>query len=1065
MRVRLLSGLIFISMSFIAAAAQEWDNPAVFRVNTEKPHATMMVYPNAALARRADRAQSPWFRSLNGRWKFHYSPNPAQRPADFYRADFNDGKWATLPVPSNWEIQGFGMPIYKNFGYPFAFDYRNPRTPRENNPVGSYRTTMTIPPGWSGRRTFLHFDGVDSAFYVWVNGKQVGYSEDSRIGAEFDITPYLRPGANALAVEVYRWSDGSFLEDQDMFRLSGIYRDVYLWSAAPQHIRDFEVKTDLDENYRDATLDVRMAVNNAADRAVPVTAVMELLDAAGRAVFSPQSKSIELTAKGEVEAKFSVPVSNPKLWTAETPNLYRLLLTLKGAAGQVIEVIPANVGFREVEIRNARLLVNGKAILFKGVNRHEHNPETGHYLDRQLMVRDIELMKRNNVNAVRTSHYPNTPEWYDLCDRYGLYLIDEANIEAHAYGNDPRNRLTNDPAWQPAFLDRVENMVERDKNHPSIVIWSMGNESGDGLNAAAAYQWTRKRDATRPVHNEGTTSHGGSNADLNSFMYPSPTDTANLAGKRAEMPLILCEYTHAMGNSNGGLKEYWDYFYSGTNAQGAFVWDWVDQGIKQPVPEAWRGTTKAATFLAYGGWWENRVGVVNDGNFCMNGLVDANRRPHPGLYAIKYVYRYVHATPVDLAAGKIKVRNWYDFIKASEMVEGRWEVKAEDRVIASGKLPALDLAPREEKEYTIALPALPAEPGVEYWLNVSFVTKAETAWAPAGWELGWEQWKLPVETHAPAVDKSKLPALAIKDSPPLIHFNGPDFALIFDRLNGVITSYSYRGTPLLDRGPLPDFWRAMTDNDIGGWKAVGLNARRDPLLDIKVWRKAGHSWKITEVQTKRLDEQSAEIIVRAELPAVEGRYTMRYTVYGSGDVVVEGSYTPGGRKVAMMPRLGMELIVSPGLEKLTWYGRGPVETYIDRQFERVGVYTSTVDDEWTEYSRPQENGNKTDVRWVTLTNEKGVGLLAVGAPSLSVGAKHYTKDDLETASFTYQMPRRAETYLNLDWKQMGVGGIDSWSRNAYPMQPYRIPAETPYSYRFRLSPVSGDFRAKAREQF
>jgi beta-galactosidase len=1033
---------LFLFASAVSAQDRpEWDNPAVIQVNAEKPRATVTAYPSRAAALKGE---SPWRVLLNGTWKFSYSSGPYARPQDFHAPGFDDSNWKSIPVPSSIEMQGDGIPIYTNILYPFPVDTTKPPViPREDNPVGSYRTPFTVPADWKDREVYLHFAGVDSAFYVWVNGQKVGYSEDSRTPAEFNITKYVRPGVNVLAVEVYRWSDGSVLEDQDMWRMSGIFRDVVLWSAAPRRIRDFEVRTDLDEAYRDAVLTVQTEVANA--EGASLTAELE-----GAGV-PPQGRKLS-----SARETFTFRVANPRKWTAETPHLYRLLLTLKDAGGAVIEVVPANVGFREVEIRDGRLLVNGRAILLKGVNRHEHSPESGKLITRESMVRDIEIMKRFNVNAVRTSHYPNHPDWYELCDRYGLYVMDEANIEAHQYGSYGKHFVNDDPSWQAAFLNRVERMVERDKNHPSVIIWSMGNESGDGRNVAAAYQWVKQRDPSRPFHYEGSTGTGGSNADINSFMYPSPKRTAELAAKRPEMPLLLCEYTHAMGNSSGGLKEYWDLFYSGTNAQGAFVWDWVDQGIRLPVPEAFRERSGKKTFLAYGGWWEDKAGVHTDGNFCMNGLVDAERNPHPGLHAIKYVYRYIHATLVDAAAGRIKVRNRHDFVNAMDVAEGRWEVKADGRAIASGALPPLDIEPGQEKEFTLALPSIRPEPGVEYWLNLSFVSKQQTSWAPKGHELSWEQFLVPGSAPPADAPPANLPRLQFTETPNDARFRGKDFTMVFNKVWGTIQAYTYRGVRLLERGPEPDFWRAQTDNDIGAWKAIRLFAGKNPAQRILLWRSAARPWahQVRNVRVRRVDDTTTGITVEAELDAAGAKYTMDYIVYGNGEMVVESSYQPpADRKLPMMPRFGSELVLSPGLENITWYGRGPAETYIDRNFERVGVYNGSVDGQWVDYSRPQENGNKVDVRWVTFTNKAGIGLKATGMPLLSVAARHVTKDDIESASYSFQLPRRPEIYVNLDLKQMGVGGIDSWSLNAYPMEPYRIPADRPYSYKYKLAPV------------
>jgi len=1053
----LLAAVLAVSLILQPSAGRpEWDDPAVLHVGTEKPHATLMVYPSADLAVTGDRTRSPWFRSLNGTWKFNWSPGPASRPADFFREDYADAAWKAIRVPGSIEAQGFGIPIYVNAGYVFPYDQDAPRPPREANPVGSYRTTFEMPADWAGRQVLLHFDGVDSAFYAWVNGVKVGYSEDARTPAEFNVTRHLRPGKNLLAVEVYRYSDGSFLEDQDMFRMSGIFRDVYLWSTPAQHVTDLQVSTDLDAKYVDGTLTVKADVLNVARSGGGVSVDLELRDPAGARV-AGASERVRTTPGAETSASFRIPVKNPRKWTAETPVLYQVLITLRDAKGQVLEVVPQAVGFREVEIRGARLLVNGRPILFKGVNRHEHDVTLGHTLDRTLMVRDIELMKQHNVNAVRTSHYPNDPLWYELADRYGLYLIDEANIECHGFGTDPKNRLTNDAAWTPAYVDRMQRMVERDKNHPSVVIWSMGNECGEGLNFAATYKWTKTRDASRPVHYEGSSSEGGPNSDINSFMYPSPARMVELAKKRPDMPLILCEYTHAMGNSNGGLKEYWDLFYSGANMQGAFVWDWVNQGIRQPVPERHRATAGRDTFLAYGGWWEDRVGQHNDENFCQNGLVSADRVPYPGLSALKYVYRYLHAAPVEGAAsmsGRVTIKNWFDFVNAKDVATGTWSVLANGRPVASGALPELDIAPGQQREFTVPLPPVTPEAGTEYFLNLSFVTRDRTAWAPKGHEIAWEQWKLPIQAP-PLAEPAAPPALAMENWGRLTHFTGPDFALVFDRLVGEIQSYSHRGVRVLERGPQPDFWRAMTDNDLGAWKSVGNSARKDPKSDITVWRHAGPAWSVKDVQVKRLDAGRAQVTVLGAIPAAEATCVMTYTIRGDGEVAVETAYQPGTAAKAMMPRFGLELVVSPGFEKIEWFGRGPIETYSDRQFERIGLYSSTVGEQWVEYSRPQENGNKTDVRWVKLTNQAGLGLMAIGEPTLSVAASHFTKEDLEGADYSFKLPRRPEIYLNLDMVQMGVGGIDSWSRNAYPLPAYRVDPGQPLKYRFRLRPVAG----------
>lgn len=1037
--------LALISCALCAQQKPEWDDPAVIQTGTEKPRATAMIYPSRALALTFDRARSPWHQSLNGTWKFHWSKNPASRPVNFFEPTFSDAAWKTLPVPANWQMHGYDYPIYTNIIYPWPQSNREaPQVPKDFNPVGSYRKTFAVPPTWKGRQVFLHFDGVDSAFYVWVNGKQAGYSEDSRTPAEFDITPHLKAGANLLAVEVYRFSDGAFLEDQDMWRMSGIFRDVYLWSAGSPHIRDFEVLTELDAAYRDATLRVKTEANGG-------TVVAELLDAAGKSV-----------AKGEGRGTIALPVTNPAKWTAETPNLYTLLLSLKNDKGMLVEVIPQRVGFRKVEIRDARLLVNGREILIKGVNRHETNPDTGKVMTRALMIKDIELMKRFNVNSVRTAHYPNVPEFYELCDIYGLYVMDEANHETHHYGSYGPNWIATRPEWKEAVVDRTRRMIERDKNHASIIMWSLGNEAGDGPNVAAAYQFARQRDPGRPVHYEGTT--GGHarqpNADVNSFMYPSAERMAKEAAARPDMPLILCEYTHAMGNSNGGLDHYWNLFYAGRNMQGAYVWDWVDQGIRQTVP----GSKPQRKFLAYGGWWEDKLGVRNDNNFCMNGLVNADRVPHPGLHAIKYVYRYLHASPADASLRRIRLKNWFDFINPKDLVEGSWAIHSSGVLTASGKLPPLDIEPRQEREFALDLPKIEAVAGAEYLLTLRFTLKKAERWAPAGHEVAWDQFPLPIEVARPMMQPAAA-ALALKQTGDSATVSAAGFSATFEKAAGTLASYTFGGVKLIDRGPRPDFFRAPTDNDIGALKNIPLEQRRKLRLDLAPWKTEGAGWNPSMTVTQPSPE-SALVVFEGTLPQSGATLKQSYTVYSSGDIVVETSYTPGFAKLAMMPRFGTELLVSKRLNNLEWYGRGPVETYQDRQFEPAGIYRSTVAQEWVDYSQPQENGNKTDVRWIALTDAKGVGLLAVGQAPLSVAARQYSNAEIDLADYTWKMKPSPSIHLHLDHKQMGVGGIDSWSLNALPLPQYRIPSDEPYSYRYRLSPISGDgWRGRTREAF
>jgi beta-galactosidase len=1064
---KILTFLILIFLSSIITLASnrpEWDNVSIFKVNVEESHTTMMVYPDVDQAVTGNPVKSPWYISLNGSWKFYCSENPASRPINFFNPDYDVSHWQTIQVPSNYQLLGYDIPIYTNVLYPFpAKEGEPPVVPKENNSVGSYRTEFLVSRHWDDRQIFLHFDGVDSAFYVWVNGQKVGYNEDSRTDAEFNITKCVKPGNNMIAVEVYRFSDGAFLENQDMFHLSGIYRNVYLWSTPDQHIRDFEVTTNFNPEYRDATLKVKAEIINYKKKLMPGSIDLDLLDSSGHSVIDRLNMRLP-EGKTKSEVNFSVAVPNVNKWSAETPYLYKMLLTLHDNKGNVIETIPSDIGFRKVEIRDSQLWINGERVLLKGVNRHEHDPDTGHTISREAMIRDIKLMKQFNINAVRTSHYPNAPEWYALCDKYGLYVIDEANIETHFYGLNDKNRLTNDPEWASLYLDRFKRMVERDKNHPSVIIWSLGNELGDGPNAAAVYYWSKERDNSRPFHYQGNSRYGATRTDISSWMYHTPKDAAKHAADRPEKPYMLVEYTHAMGNSNGALKEYWDFIYSGSNTIGAFVWDWADQGLRQPVPEEYRKSFGKDTFIAYGGWWENPAGIYNDGNFCMNGLVGADRDIHGGLWAIKYVYRYLHASAVDLKSGIIEIKNRYDFINAKETAECLWEVKAGGRTIAKGKLQELDIGPHKSKKFKIHMPAIEPESGIEYWLNLSFRLNRPATWAEKGHETAWEQFKLPIS--APRQKSSNVSEpLTISENIGQVKFSGPDFAMTFDTTVGFIVDYYYKGVRLLERGPRPDFWRAMTDNDTGSTRYLSFFPSKDPNLGFKIWREQGAGWIIDTTTVDSVDKTSARITVRGKLPEIGAEYNMIYYVYGNGNVIIECSYLPKQENIPMMPRFGTELILSPGLENITWYGRGPAPTYIDLDYERIGVYESTVNEQWNEFSRPQENSNKVDVRWVVLTSKKGVGLLAQGDPFINVSAYRYPEKEIEEADYSFKLIRHPQIYLNLDLKQMGVGGVDSWSKNAVPLTKYRIDSNQSHTFRYRLIPISEEFLAHTNEKF
>jgi len=1266
--VALLGVTVLLAVSYSTAQeTPDWENPKMFGAGKEPPHATAVPFPGTSPWLRTARKNSAFHLSLTGKWKFHWVPKPTDRPVDFYKPGYDVANWAEIPVPSNWQMHGYGIPIYVNIKYPFS-PAKPPKIPHDNNPVGSYRRTFNVPDNWDGRHVFLHFDGVDSAFYVWVNGRKVGYSQGSRTPAEFNITPYLKPGENMLAVEVYRYCDGSYLEDQDFWRLSGIFRDVYLFSTADLHVRDFWVQTDLDDDYKDATLILNVKLHNYGRK--PIKGQLEAVVADATFKLGPSSvgselasgiittqelapplhKSIEVPPGKDVSLDLSQAVKNPKKWTAETPNLYTLKLTLNDAQGKPIESVACPMGFREVEIRDGELLVNGKAVLLKGTNRHEHDPDTGHTVSRASMIRDIRLMKQHNINAVRTSHYPNAPLWYDLCDQYGLYLIDEANVESHGmgYGADS---LAKDPTWKEAHLDRTIRMVERDKNHPSVIIWSLGNEAGDGVNFTATADWIRQRDPTRPVHYERA--GNGPNTDIVCPMYPAPQRLVQYASQPQTRPMILCEYAHAMGNSVGDLWSYWRPIYKMKHLQGAFVWDWVDQGLRKKIPAsktvkdrsrfglvgnvtgnvieadgtrglhgfvalgdapqldvtgtqitvearvrprptdthspfvlkgdfqyglkqqgtdlqffiydatdsgAWRTTTaplpdgwyggwhhvagvydgkeialyvdgrklaatpyqgkiahcpapvnvgrnsthndrqlsgliagvriynralsvaeikdadrkpddstvlwleldrmeetaaKQGTFFAYGGDF-GPPGTPSDGNFCMNGLVSSDRTPHPSLAQVKKVYQPVQIRAVDLNSGKIEILNGYDF-RNLDHLECEWEMTADGQGIGGGVLSIDGLGPGQKRIVSVPLPKTQPIAGAEYWLNVRFRLKVFTGGAGPGHVVAREQFKLPIAAPKPPIDPARLPKLTLEHADNSAVVTGKDFRLAIDDERGLITSWKYKSVELIEKGPRPDFWRAPIDNDRGNKMPNRCG----------IWRKAGENWNIDSgAEAEGGPDRTVQLSFIGELADTGASYRLTYTVHGSGDVIVDANFQADDKKLPEMPRFGMQMTMPGGFEKLTWYGRGPGESYWDRKDGcPVGVYSGTVDEQFVDYSRPQENGNKTDVRWIALTNKDGVGLLVVGMPLLSVSARHYTMADLEGAAHRHEMTRRDSITVNLDHRQMGVGGDNSWG--ARPHKEFVL-TENAYHYRYRLRPISADGKSPmelARQAF
>ena len=1046
---RLYFLVLLCGLTAISQAQPDWNNPAIFHANRLAPHASMMGYPNRAEAQAGNFINSPWYQSLNGPWKFNWVRKPEDRPLDFHQLGFDDQSWESIPVPSNWEMQGHGMPIYLSQGYPFEKDDQY-QISSEWNPVGSYRRRFFLPKNWEGRRVTVNFDGVESAFYLWVNGQKVGYSQGSRTPAEFDLSPYLKAGENLLAVEVYRWSDGSYLEDQDFWHLSGIFRNVYLRSTAFSYLQDVAVEASLDDDYQTGLFTLTGEIRREKAGISQVELSYSLVSPAGQMV--AQAVSQLKLKRGNNSFVFpQVRLPQVQAWNAEHPNLYDLVLELKDTNGNTIAAIPQRVGFRRVEIDGPRFLINGQLVKLRGVNRHEHHPLRGHYVTLSDMQQDLRIMAEHNINAVRTSHYPNAPAFYDLCDELGFYLIDEGNIETHAFGNNANNQISNDPQWEAAYLDRVQRMYFRDRNHPSVVIWSLGNESGSGPNVKAVYDWISGADPSRPFHYEGTRIEYDRPlfADVQSRMYAPPTRGDELTEKLPEVPYMLCEYTHAMGNSNGGLDAYWDRIYDDEQFFGAFVWDWMDQGIKRPVPVEYRRPDGPDSVYVYGGWWEDAQGIYNSTNFCMNGLLASDWTPHPGLQAIKYYYQPLKIEAIDAKQGLFRLHNRYHFSQLDEHLHGQWEWMVDGKLAYQGAVQGLSVAPGKSIEVKLDFPAEALDPHSEYVLTFRFFQKQATPLLAAGHPLAHEQFVIqPAQVAKTKIPEAPAPVLQVVRK--LLVISGEDFVLRFDTQDGFLQDYTYQGETWLASGPKLDFWRTPTDNDLGGTRLPSQQNQKTPFLPV--WQGAGH-WYVQRME-HRFEGNTVVIEQEALLPAVGAKVHVQYQVYGDGSMDFEVKYEPGeGEELyPFMPRFGTQMVSGPSLNLIKWYGLGPVATYVDRATELLGIYRQSVSDNWVEYSRPQENGYHVGTRWVELTDEEGRGLRFEGDEPLSFNATHYRQEAVQQANYSFQLVEQPETFLNIDLKQMGVGGYDSWSRNALPQKSYRVPNQ-PMQLRYRITPI------------
>ena len=1017
------------SVGLTAFAQQpEWQDPNVNAINRAAMHTNYFAYESEQAALKGCRLVSDNYMTLNGTWKFNWVQNADQRPTDFYKVDFNDKGWDNIQVPGVWELNGYGDPIYVNVGYPWRSQYKNnpPYVPTVNNHVGTYRKEIELPADWKGRQIMAHFGSVTSNMYLWVNGKFVGYSEDSKLEAEFDLTKYLRPGKNIIAFQVFRWCDGTYLEDQDFFRYSGVGRDCYLYTRTANHIEDIRITPDLDAQYKDGTLqiDIQMKGKGTVD--------LKLLDKEGKEVTTAQ-------VKGSGKQTASMTVSNPAKWTAETPNLYTLVANLQ-ENGKIIESIPVKVGFRKIELKNGQILVNGQAVLFKGADRHEMDPDKGYVVSRERMIQDIKRMKELNINAVRTCHYPDNNLWYDLCDEYGIYVVAEANIESHGMGYGDET-LAKNPLFAKAHLERNQRNVQRGYNHPSIIFWSLGNEAGFGPNFEACYKWIKAEDKTRAVQYE----QAGTNEYTDIFcpMYYSYESCENYSKGNIDKPLIQCEYAHAMGNSQGGFKEYWDLVRKYPKYQGGFIWDFVDQSAR------WY-TKDGKEFYGYGGDF-NRYDA-SDNNFQNNGLISPDRVPNPHAHEVGYIYQNIWVKPVDLQKGEISIYNENFFRDLSDFY-AEWQLLANGEVLQSGIINDLKVGPQQTVNQKLNYTLDNICPCKEVLLNVAFKLKNTETLLPAGFAVAQQQLSVR-EYKAPenlltekkiAHDYTPAPVVEDNDSYYLI-VKGENFHIDFERRSGYLSLYDVNGLSILDEGAqlTPNFWRAPTDNDMG----AGL-------------QKKYLAWKNPEIKLTSLEHatENGLVVVTAkyDMPTVSAKLTLTYRINKEGAIEVTQSMTTDkNAKVSNMFRFGMRAALNKNLSNIQYYGRGPIENYSDRNNStNIGKYAQTVDEQFYSYIRPQETGTKTDIRWWNQTNKGGNGIQLVGKTPFSASALHYTMESLDDGLEKDQrhselVPQTDCVNFCIDKVQMGLGCVNSWG--ALPLDKYMVPYQD-YEFTFVIKPI------------
>lgn len=1036
MKNNILFPILFISFLSNSQTQNDWENQKIVSRNKEPYHVSVVPYSDLMSALAHNKTLSPFYMSLNGKWKFKWTATADKAPQDFFNLNYNFNGWDSIKVPGNIELQGFGTPVFRNIIHPF--DSKNPPfIPAKDNNVGSYHRTFTIPENWKNRQILINFDGVESAYYLYINGKKVGYSENSYSPSEFNITKYITTGINTISVQVYRYSDGSYLEDQDFWRLSGIFRDVFIYSTQDLRVLDYKIETDLDANYIDSKfkINLQLACNSGIIKKEP-NADFNLYDENRKLIMTGKT----LAKKGNInnkfcELNFETKIKNPIKWNSENPYLYTLVMSIKDADGKITEILSCRVGFREIEIKEGVLCINGKRLIIRGVNRHEHDMITGRYVTKESMIKDIKLMKQFNINAVRNSHYPNASVWYDLCDEYGIYLCDEANLESHQYWD----KFAKDSTWITPFIDRLFGMVHPRKNHPSVIYWSLGNESGFGQNHLKMSDWTKKYDKTRPIHYNPADKDPS--VDILSQMYPSVEAFIDYA-KNEKRPVIMCEYSHAMGNSAGNLIDYWEPVYNLPRAQGGFIWDWVDQGFLKK-------NSKNKSYFANGGEMND---TLSEKFTAFDGMVLSDRTPQPELYEFKYLIQPFRSKIIDAKKGIIEIKNWSETTNASDF-EASWKMLENGKVIQTNTFDPIDIKPNESKNITIPFHEFTLKSGMEYHIEIIFKLKNNTTWANKGHVIAYDQFLLDLNIPAKLlpINESDGAFKSIENNE-FITILGSNYKITFSKKDGNLENYYLYNTQVLKSGPKPNFWRAPTENDdtqITATQQAAFNWKRYNLDNLTPVLK---TITVNTVQKGMIEITSKhDLLSQKNEKMIENTFT--YSIFSNGEILLNQQIscindfdflnTFGFAKV------GFEMVLPNGFEKFTFFGKGPWENYSDRkESAMVERYESTVDEQYFPYSVPQATGNHANVRWSALQNSQGLGIVAYGISHYETSALHYNSLDLTRKSSSNLEPQK-DIFWNLDLLQSGLG---SASCGPGVRENYIVPIDN-YNFSIRLKPL------------